>query len=118
MFLGNVKDVKEENLSNGKDIVKTSKKLLISEKDGAPNFRLRYFTVQPGGHTPWHSHDWEHENYFVEGKGVLVTEEGEYEVCPDMFSYVAPGEKHQYKNPYSEPFSFLCLIPVPENNNT
>ncbi len=114
MLVGKVKNVKEKNLDNRNGILKTDKKVLISEKHGAPNFRLRYFTIQPGGNSPWHSHDWEHENYFVRGKGKLVTEEKEYEVGPDMFAYVAPGEKHQYKNPYSEPFEFLCLIPVPE----
>jgi len=49
---------------------------LISEKDGAPNFRLRHFVIEPGGHTPLHRHDWEHENYFISGKGILVTERG------------------------------------------
>ncbi len=114
MLVNSINNVKEENLDNGKDIIKTCKKVLISEKDGAPNFRLRYFTIKPGGNSPWHKHNWEHENYFVKGKGVIVTEDKEYEVGPDMYAYVAPGEKHQYKNPYSEPFEFLCLIPVPE----
>jgi quercetin dioxygenase-like cupin family protein len=49
---------------------------LISEKDGAPNFRLRHFVIEPGGHTPLHRHDWEHENYFISEKGILVTERG------------------------------------------
>lgn len=114
MLVDKVKNIEEKNLDNGQDIKKTGMRVLISEKDGAPNFRLRYFTVQPGGHTPWHKHDWEHENYFVKGRGILVTEDKEIEVGPEMFSYVAPGELHQFKNPYDEPFEFLCLIPVPK----
>ena len=114
MLVDKVENVKGENLHNGEDIIKTEMKLLISEKDGAPNFRLRYFTIKPGGNTPWHTHDWEHENFFIKGKGILVTEEKEQEVGPGMFSFVAPGEKHQYKNPYSEPFEMICLIPIPE----
>ncbi len=115
MIIKKVTDVKEENLDNGKEIKKTGKRLLIGENEGAPNFRLRYFTIQPGGHTPWHQHDWEHENYFVKGKGILKSEDKEVEVGPDMFAYIAPGEKHQFKNPFDEPLELLCLIPLPED---
>ncbi len=112
MYCDKIKNVRSEDLHDGDKIIKTSKKVLISEKEGAANFRLRHLEIEPGGHTPWHSHDWEHENYFLKGKGVLVTGDKEVEVEPDMFSYVAPGEKHQYKNPYDEPFEMLCLIPI------
>jgi quercetin dioxygenase-like cupin family protein len=114
MYLDKVKNVFSEDLDDGKEIIKTNKKVLIGEKEGAENFRMRYFTIEAGGHSPWHQHDWEHENYFVKGKGLLVTEDGEFEANPGMFAYVAPGELHQYKNPYNEPFEFICLIPIPE----
>lgn len=115
MLVEKVKNIREENLDNGNEIIKTTKRVLVSEKDGAPNFRMRYFTIQPGGYSPWHQHEWEHENYFVKGKGILKSEEKEVEVGPGMFAFVAPGEKHQFQNPYDEPFEFICLIPVPEN---
>ena len=50
---------------------------LIAQKDGAPNFAMRMFEVAPGGHTPYHQHDWEHELYCLAGKGALITERGE-----------------------------------------
>ena len=41
---------------------------LIGEGDNAPNFAMRKFEVAPGGHTPRHFHDYEHEVYVLAGK--------------------------------------------------
>jgi len=57
---------------------------LIDESRGAPNFALRRFIVQPGGHTPRHQHPWEHEVYVLRGRGLVVTDEGEVEIGPDQ----------------------------------
>lgn len=116
MLVEKVKNIEAKDLHDGEKIKNTFIRVLISEDDGAPNFRLRHLTVEPGGHTPLHTHDWEHENYMIKGKGILVSEDKEVEVEPGMFSYVAPNELHQFKNPYDEPFEFLCLIPVPEDD--
>ena len=45
---------------------------LIGEGDHAPNFAMREFEVQPGGHTPKHFHDYEHEVFVLAGRGVVV----------------------------------------------
>jgi quercetin dioxygenase-like cupin family protein len=87
---------------------------LISEKDGAPNFATRMFEVEPGGFTPYHKHEWEHENYIVSGTGVLVTEEGEKPFKPGDIIYVPPQFKHSYKNTGEDVLKFLCMIPNPE----
>ena len=84
---------------------------LIARKDGAPNFAMRMFEVEPGGFTPYHSHEWEHENFIVEGKGALVTEEGEHPFKPGDVIYVEPHLKHNYKNTGDTTLKFLCLIP-------
>ena len=52
-------------------------RILISTEDNAPNFIMRLFHVEPGGHTPYHSHDWEHEVFITDGKGVLITNQKE-----------------------------------------
>jgi quercetin dioxygenase-like cupin family protein len=88
---------------------------LISEKDGAPNFAMRMFEVEAGGFTPYHGHSWEHENYILEGEGVLVTEEGEKPFKPGDIIYVPPMYKHSYKNTGVGVLKFLCLIPNPES---
>ena len=45
---------------------------LIGEDSGAPNFFLRLFEVEPGGHTPFHSHPFEHEVYVLSGEGRII----------------------------------------------
>ena len=84
---------------------------LIGEKDNPPKFFMRYFEVEPGGETPFHAHDWEHEVYVLAGKGVIVTESGEEEIKKGYFALVQPGEKHQFMNTGAEPLKFLCLVP-------
>lgn len=44
---------------------------LISKKDGAENFAMRLFEIQPGGYSPLHQQDREHEVFILEGNGVI-----------------------------------------------
>ena len=50
----------------------TWKQVPISKADGSPTFSFRVFTIEPGGHTPYHSHAFEHANYVIRGKGAVV----------------------------------------------
>ncbi len=84
---------------------------LIGEEDGAPNFHMRQFNVAPGGHTPKHQHDWEHEVYILAGRGVVPTTDGERQVAPGDCVFVEPGELHQFINTGDEELKFLCLVP-------
>ena len=45
---------------------------LVGEADAAPNFAMRQFELEPGGHTPRHFHPYEHEIFVLEGDGVIV----------------------------------------------
>ncbi len=84
---------------------------LIAKDDGAPNFAMREFELEPGGHTPFHAHGWEHEVYVLAGRGVVAGEEGEFPLEPGTVVLVPPNEKHNFKNTGSEPFRFLCVVP-------
>jgi quercetin dioxygenase-like cupin family protein len=89
------------------------KQLPISKDDGSPVFSFRVFTIEPGGHTPFHRHPFEHLNYIIEGSGAIVNESGqEQEVKKGDFALVLPDEKHQYKNKsISEPMIMICAVP-------
>ena len=89
------------------------KQVPISGSDDSPNFSFRVFTVEPGGHTPYHTHDFEHLNYVISGRGVLVDEDGnEQAVSAGDFALVLPEEKHQYRNISPiEPFVIICAVP-------
>ena len=86
-------------------------RLLIHEDDGAPNFYMRQFDVAPGGHTPSHTHDWEHEVYFLAGDGAIVTADGDQPVTAGDVAYIAPGELHRIKNTGPAELKFICLVP-------
>lgn len=52
---------------NGAD--KVSKTVVVGKKEGWDGYVLRVFKLEPGGFTPRHSHDWEHVNYIISGRG-------------------------------------------------
>ncbi len=89
-------------------------RLLISERDGARNFAMRMFTVAPGGHTPYHNHNYEHEVYILEGQGVLKGEQKTHEFGTGDVIFVQADEKHQFLNTGAQSLKFLCLIPAIE----
>ncbi len=84
---------------------------LVDEKDGAPNFAMRQFEVAPGGHTPKHSHPYEHEVYVLEGEGIVVEGDQEHSLRPGQAIYVAPNELHQFRNIGPTALKFLCMVP-------
>jgi quercetin dioxygenase-like cupin family protein len=85
---------------------------LINEKQGAPNFAMRRFEVEPGGYTPYHTHGWEHEVYILEGEGVAKSEAGETKISAGSVILVEPREKHNFKNTGEKKLVFLCMIPL------
>jgi quercetin dioxygenase-like cupin family protein len=89
------------------------KQIPLSRKDGVPTFSFRVFTIEPGGHTPFHEHEFEHMNYVIKGEGALMAEDREYELSEGDFALVLPGEKHQFKNP-SENRNLVIICAVPK----
>ena len=84
---------------------------LVGEKDSAPTFAMREFEVAPGGHTPKHFHDYEHEVYVLAGRGTILDGEVERPLAAGDVLFVAPNDVHQFRNTGSKPMRFLCLIP-------
>lgn len=88
-------------------------KVVIGKKEGAENFIMRIFKIQPGGHSPLHSHEWEHENYILSGSGEIRNSKGEsIKIRQGDVAFIPPFEEHQYYNSGNETLVFLCLIPV------
>jgi len=101
---------KEVNMKGAK---KAFKQVPLSREDGAPVYSYRVFTVEPGGFTPCHQHDYEHMNYIIEGHGVLVNKKGEEQkIKKGDFALVLPNEKHQYRNKSKDkPLVLICGVP-------
>lgn len=84
---------------------------LIDEQQGAPNFAMRQFEVDPGGYTPRHSHPYEHEVFVLEGEGIVVEGDVEHPLSAGDVVLVTPNEIHQFRNTGQTPLKFLCLVP-------
>jgi len=72
--------------------------LINKENDGAENFAMRLFEIEPGGHTPEHSHDWEHEVYVLEGDGIVFCEGSEKQIKSGYVVFVPPNTVHYFRN--------------------
>ncbi|MEM7229847.1 MAG: cupin domain-containing protein [Planctomycetota bacterium] len=73
---------------------------------------MRHFTVEPGGHTPHHQHNYEHEVFVVSGEGRLEYDGNVHTLRAGDVAFVEPNHIHQFTNPGTEPFQFLCLVPL------
>ncbi|MBC7358570.1 MAG: cupin domain-containing protein [Desulfacinum sp.] len=90
-----IKDVEGER----RDPPRTSW-ILVSEKTvGAKNLAMGVNETHPGGMVPEHKHDTEEEvMFFLEGRGVFVTEDEEIPLEPGVCIYNPPGKAHKIVN--------------------
>jgi quercetin dioxygenase-like cupin family protein len=84
---------------------------LLGKDSPAPNFWLRLFEVQPGGHSPYHTHASEHEIFILEGQGRINAKGETFPVDAGSFALVEPDEEHQFENTGDTVLKFLCLVP-------
>ncbi len=91
-----------------------TKQILIGSKEGAPHFSMRYFKVEPNGHTKLEQHSHEHGIIVLNGKGMVQIGENKYDLEPYDALIVSGNDLHQFSNPYHEPFGFICVIPFVE----
>jgi len=97
-------------MDGAKDV---SVRVLFGPTDKAPTFAMRQFEIEKSGHTPLHTHPFEHEVVILQGQIAVVWENGETSVSPGDVVMVMPNEKHQFKNmSETEPAKMLCLVPV------
>ncbi len=87
---------------------------VITPRTGARNFSMRIFEVAPGGHTPLHEHDYEHEILILEGRGEITEGQRIHDLQPGSTVFIQPGTPHQFRNPHDAMLRFVCLIPNPE----
>jgi quercetin dioxygenase-like cupin family protein len=86
--------------------------LIDEEHDGAPIYAMRMIEIAARGHTPLHSHPFEHENFVLEGTGRLLIEGTWHDVGPGTVAFVPAGVLHTYENSGDGTFRYLCSIPV------
>jgi quercetin dioxygenase-like cupin family protein len=86
--------------------------LLCGPGDGCPNFAMRKFLVAPGGCTPMHKHDYEHEVLVLAGRGVVFGNGREQPLNAGDAIYVPANEVHQFRNTSDATLEFICMVPA------
>ena len=87
-------------------------RVLVGPEQGAPTSVMRQFEIEPGGHTPLHSHAWEHQIFILSGEGELASADMRLPLVPGAAAVVPPGETHQFVNTGRDVMCFLCIIPA------
>ncbi|HZU68184.1 MAG TPA: cupin domain-containing protein [Ktedonobacteraceae bacterium] len=91
---------------------RATRQVLIGADENAPNFHMRYFAVQPGGHTSLDQHPHDHGVYILHGRARLFAGGEEYALHPGDVVYIPGNEVHQFFTVGEDPFGFLCVVPA------
>jgi quercetin dioxygenase-like cupin family protein len=109
MIIKKLDDVPSAPLQ-GYDNVK--KQIVIGPDDGSLEIVLRYFSLEPGGESPHHSHDFPHLVKIETGNGLVIDEMGnEHQLQGGDYVYIDNNEAHSFRNSGSGPFDFICVVP-------
>ncbi len=94
----------------GYDHVK--KQIVLGPDDGSQEIVLRYFSLEPGGMSPRHTHDFPHLVKIESGNGTVTDATGaEHQLHMGDYIYINNNELHHFRNTGSEPFDFICIVP-------
>lgn len=96
---------------DGTTVRGVKKRLLMSPSDGQTEIATRRFTIAPGGHTPYHTHTWEHQVFVIAGQGEVRSADGSVPVVQGDYAFVAPMDEHQFVNTGKGAFEFICVVP-------
>lgn len=107
-----ITEVRAQDVSDGKETVGVTKRLLIDPVESPSTFAVRLFTLAPGGHTAFHSHPFEHGVVVLKGRGEVMSAQGAKPLESGRVVFVAPDELHQFRNVGDEPLEFLCVVPA------
>ena len=102
-----------ESIESEKVGIRDAKKLgvrpLIGKEDGALIFSMSVLELEPGGHTPNHSHEREDQLFVISGIGEVKTVEGSYNIGPGTAVFFPSNEPHQVINSGRGPLLVLVV---------
>lgn len=73
---------------------------------------LRYFEIQPGGHSTLERHDHIHSVMILRGRGHCLIGDAVYEIAGNDLVSIPTMTWHQFRATTDEPLGFLCLVHV------
>lgn len=89
-------------------------RFLLTADDGCPRYAMRLMEIAPGGCTSLHGHKEEHEMFFLEGEGILVTDTpgNECTIRAGDALLLMPCELHQIRNTGTVMLKMICTVPL------
>jgi mannose-6-phosphate isomerase-like protein (cupin superfamily) len=80
--------------------------------EGGPHLgtQLRYFEIEPGGHSTLERHDHLHSVMVIRGGGHCLVGEVVYPLAVNDLVYVPSMTWHQFRATGDQPLGFLCLV--------
>jgi ribulose-bisphosphate carboxylase large chain len=98
----------KSSLGDWSDIVRQT---LIGNHGETSKFHLRYFEIAPGGYSSSEMHKHEHVVIGIRGKGLCTVRGKTYDDIGFLDTlYIEPDAPHQLRNPFDQPFGFLCIV--------
>lgn len=71
---------------------------------------LRYFEIQPGGHSTLERHQHVHAVMILNGSGACLVGDAVREISERDLIFIPPMTWHQFRATDAEPLGFLCLV--------
>ena len=87
------------------------KQILIGPDDGAPNFAVRIFQIEPGKSSNEEDHPHDHGVFIQQGRARVLLGDRTHEVTAGDFVWVEPNERHRFESLGPETLQFLCVVP-------
>ena len=80
--------------------------------EGGPKLgaELRYFEIEPGGHSTLERHDHIHSVMVIRGCGRCLVGDNVYDIAGNDLVSVPTMTWHQFRATTDEPLGFLCLV--------
>ena len=80
--------------------------------EGGPKLgaELRYFEIEPGGHSTLERHDHIHSVMVIRGQGQCLVGDAVHDIAMHDLVSVPTMTWHQFRATTAEPLGFLCLV--------
>jgi len=109
MYVKNYRDVLAE--PGGADGLTV--RWVINASQGATNFAMRVFELEPGIESPFHKHENEHEAFVLAGGGEIETDGGTAELKEGSAIFIPAFENHRFRNTGIHTLRIIDVIRFP-----
>ena len=109
MYVKNYRDVQSE--PGGADGLTV--RWVINASQGATNFAMRVFELEPGNESSFHKHENEHEAFVLAGSGEIETEEETAMLEEGSVIFVPAYVNHRFRNTSLDVLRIIDVIRFP-----